>query len=192
VINRGFVSWWVGANQYAGLLLTALLLVAMLLRHWNTTAVYAIFCFGYERRISVTTLADGVLTVASTVLLIRKFGVIGAPLGAILGVCLISLPGNLTALARESGVSLISLVRPLWSWFYRFVLFLTGGWLITKVFVPTGFIPIAVTASVVAILYGAIMFPIVLSEPLGSYVRPRLKALVPMFRRKALVQDADA
>ncbi|MEE9212254.1 MAG: oligosaccharide flippase family protein, partial [Phycisphaeraceae bacterium] len=36
-VNQGFVTWWVGADQYAGLPLTVLLVLVMLLRHWNTT-----------------------------------------------------------------------------------------------------------------------------------------------------------
>lgn len=192
VVNQGFVSWWVGTLQFGGMTLSALLLLAMLLRHWNTTAVYAIFCFGYERRISVTTLLDGLVTVGSAVILVRRFGAIGAPLGAILGVCLISLPGNLSALARESDVSLISLIAPLWPWFYRLALCAAGGWFITRVFVPATFLPIAVTAGVLTIAYAVIMLPLVFRGPLGAYVRPRLTAFASSLRRKPLVQDADA
>ena len=192
VVNQGFVNWWVGPLQFSGLTLTAFLLLTMLLRHWNTTAVYAIFCFGYERRISVTTLLDGLVTVGSAIVLVRRFGMIGAPLGAIIGVCLISLPGNLSALARESGVTLINLVRPLWPWFYRFVLFLTGVWFVTRVFVPGTFLTIGLTTALVATGYALVMLPLILRDPLGAYVRPRLRTLGLIFRRKPLVRDADA
>src|SRR5205807_1556651 len=62
VVNRGFVSWWTGAAQYGGFTLCALLLVNMLLRHWNNPLVYSVFCFGGERRLALTTLFDGLLT----------------------------------------------------------------------------------------------------------------------------------
>ena len=52
-VNQGFVTWWVGADQYAGLPLTVLLVLVMLLRHWNTTTVYTLFAFGRERRLAV-------------------------------------------------------------------------------------------------------------------------------------------
>src|ERR1700722_11506874 len=71
-VNQGFVRWWVGGGQYGGLGLTAVLVVMMLLRHWNTTAVYAIFAFGHERRISITALLDGVLTIAAAIVLITR------------------------------------------------------------------------------------------------------------------------
>ncbi len=190
-VNQGFVNWWVGANQYGGLLLSASLLLTMLLRHWNTTAVYAIFCFGYERRISVTTLLDGVVTVGGAILFVRLFGAIGAPLGAALGVCLVSLPGNLSALARESGVRPTTLIKTLWPWFFRFVFLVAAAWTVARVFVPQTFVGIVVVVSLSASVYGIVMLPLILREPLGTYVRPRLSALRIKFRRAPLVWNAD-
>src|SRR5207248_6206118 len=86
VVNRGFVSWWTGVAQYGGFTLCALLLLNMLLRHWNNPLVNAVFCFGGERRLALTTLFDGILTFAASVLLIRQIGPIGAPVAAIAGV----------------------------------------------------------------------------------------------------------
>jgi hypothetical protein len=191
-VNRGFVSWWVGAGQYGGLLLSALLLLTMLLRHWNTTAVYAIFCFGYERRISLTTLLDGAVTVGGAILLVRIFGAIGAPMGALLGVCLVSLPGNLSALAHENGVSPTTLIKTLWPWFYRFVFLVTGAWVIAEVFVPHTFPAIAITALLSGGIYCLVMLPLVFREPLGTYVRPRLFAARLRFRQVGLVPRTDA
>ena len=62
--------------------------------------MYTLFCFGYERQISLTSLADGVVTVVATALLVWKWGAIGAPLGAIAGVVLVSLPLNLRSVAQ--------------------------------------------------------------------------------------------
>lgn len=191
IVNKGFVDWWVGPDQYGGLMLSELLLLTMLLRHWNTTAVYAIFCFGYERRISITTLFDGVITVCGAIVCVRLFGAIGAPVGAILGVCLVSLPYNLSALARENGVTLLTIIKSLWSWFYRFVLLLAGAWFVTRVFVPQTFPAIALTASLTALTYGLVMLPLILRGPLGIYVRPHLSLVWIKFRRAPLVQDAD-
>ena len=33
----------------------------MLMRHMNSTLVYTLFCFGHERRLAVTSFADGVV-----------------------------------------------------------------------------------------------------------------------------------
>ena len=43
-VNGGFVAWWVGPEQFGGIGLTVLLLAAMMIRHFNTTNVYALFC----------------------------------------------------------------------------------------------------------------------------------------------------
>ena len=103
-VNAGFVRWWVGPDQFGGVPLTLLLLAAMIIRHFNTTNVYALFCFGHERRLALTGLADGVATLAISAALVRSFGLAGAPLGAIAGVVLVSAPLNLAALSRETGV----------------------------------------------------------------------------------------
>ena len=104
-VNAGFVRWWVGPEQFGGLALTLLLLAAMIIRHFNTTNIYALFCFGHERRLALTGLADGVTTLVISALLVRSFGLAGAPLGAIAGVVLVSAPLNLAELSRETGVS---------------------------------------------------------------------------------------
>jgi O-antigen/teichoic acid export membrane protein len=190
-VNRGFVNWWVGPGQYSGSLLSVLLLLTMLLRHWNTTAVYAIFCFGYERRISVTTLLDGVVTVGGAILFVRLFGAVGAPMGALLGVCVVSLPGNLSAQARENGVRPITLIKTLWPWFFRFALLAAGAWAVARVFVPQAFPAIAITALLSCGIYCLVMLPLVFREPLGTYVRPRISAARLRFRRGRLVPGAD-
>ncbi|MFY9556738.1 MAG: oligosaccharide flippase family protein, partial [Blastocatellia bacterium] len=119
-VNKGFVSWWVGPEQYWGYRLTMALLLTMMLRHWSTTSVYALLCFGYERRVSVTHLIDGLVTLTTSAILIWLLGPIGGPLGSMIGVCSISLPRNLSALARELNTSRAALIAPLWPWFWRF------------------------------------------------------------------------
>ena len=124
-VNAGFVRWWVGPEQFGGLTLTLLLLAAMIIRHFNTTNVYALFCFGHERRLALTGLADGVATLALSALLVRSFGLAGAPLGAIAGVVLVSAPLNLAALSRETGVSRGHIIATLGPWLWRFAVVAT-------------------------------------------------------------------
>ncbi len=121
-INGPFVSWWVGPDRFAGPALTGLLVLGMLLRHWNVAAVYTLFCFGHERRLAITTAVDGLVGLVAMLLLVPWLGMHGAALGSLIGTAGISLPGNLRALAREEGVSLAAAIRPLRPWFGRFVL----------------------------------------------------------------------
>ncbi|HSS20299.1 MAG TPA: oligosaccharide flippase family protein [Pyrinomonadaceae bacterium] len=173
-VNKGFIFRWVGQGQFGGSWLTALILVSMLLRHWNFTIASALFSYGYERRLCVTAVVDGVVTVGAIFVFARQLGLIGAPLGAISGVCLISLPANLRALARESKVSIRRLLQPLIPWFARFVVVTIAVVLLARMWVPSTFLLLAITAAAVGTVYVLLMFPLALRSPLGDYVRPRL------------------
>ena len=171
-----FVSWWVGADQYAGLPLTVLLLLVMLLRQWNTTTVYTLFAFGRERRLALTTLMDGVVTVGGSVWLIGQLGLIGAPLASLAGVVLLSLPINLSALSQETGNTALSWMRQLWPWFWRFSLLAAaaGGTavLVSSITLLNLF---GIVVSLV-LIYAVIMLRVALRSPMGVYLEPRLAA----------------
>jgi hypothetical protein len=107
-------------------------------------------------------------------LFVRFFGLIGAPLGLIVGACLVSLPGNVSALARESEMSLRRLMQPLAPWFLRFLILMTGAGAVARVWLPNTLPLLFLTAAVSALIYLAVMFPLALRYPLGQYVRPRL------------------
>jgi O-antigen/teichoic acid export membrane protein len=168
-VNQSFVSWWLGERQFGGQLLTAALVASMLLRHWNNTSVYTIFALGYERRISITTLADGIVSLSAGAVLVWWLGPIGAPLGSMLGVSLVSLPGNLSALARELQVSTFRVASSIGSWFWRFVIVaaLAGvlglRWRANLPYV-------VVTACVTGVLYAGVMLPMIMDSHLRSYL----------------------
>ena len=173
-VNAGFVRWWVGPDQFGGVPLTLVLLAAMILRHFNTTNVYALFCFGHERRIALTGLADGVTTLAISALLVKAFGLIGAPIGAIAGLLLVSAPLNLGALARETGVPRGRILSALGPWLWRFlavaaVAGVTGAWI-----QPASFVLLAILGGAAGLLYAFTVVAPLLSSPAGVYLRPLL------------------
>jgi hypothetical protein len=92
--------------------LTVALAVMMLIRHWNVATSYTLFCFGYERQLSLVGLADGIITIVGTVILVPRLGLIGAPIASITGAAIVGLPINLRAAAREMGVGVAGLIRP--------------------------------------------------------------------------------
>src|SRR5262249_51794304 len=51
--NQAFVLWWVGADRYGGLALTALLVAGMLTRHLTFTVGHILYCFRYEKVLAV-------------------------------------------------------------------------------------------------------------------------------------------
>ena len=178
-MNQTFVTWWVGSAQYAGTFVTLLLVAAMLARHFATTMTYALFSFGHERRISLTALADGLVTISVTAGLatFSSLGLASAACGSLAGVALVNVPATGIALARELGVSPSHLVVSLRGWALRFVaatvICVIGGHLLQ----PSGLVGLVWGGLAVGVVYAAVMFPLALEPPLGHYVRSGLALL---------------
>ena len=177
LVNEGFVDWWVGNAQYGGLALTVALIFGMLLRHWNMTTVYSLFALGHDKRISLTTLAQGAVTVAAGIVLTYRYGLVGAAMSTVVGVVLVGLPANLVALARETSVRASRLLLDVAPWAWRFALVATTAGALGLIWVPRT-LPLLVAATLLAgVAYGAIMWRLALREPLGIYLKPRLATL---------------
>jgi len=171
-VNAGFVRWWVGPDQFGGLPLTLLLLAAMMIRHFNTTNVYALFCFGHERRLALTGLADGIATLALSAALVRTFGLAGAPIGAIAGVVLVSAPLNLGALSRETGVPRRQILTTLGPWLWRFAIVAVIAGLVGATIQPASFPWLALLGGTAALFYTVAVIAPLLQSPAGVYLRP--------------------
>ena len=74
---------------------------------------------GHERRLAITSVSDGVIGFVIMLALVPFLGLYGAPLGSLLSMCLVSLPANLRALAREEGGSAARFLQPLAPWLKR-------------------------------------------------------------------------
>jgi O-antigen/teichoic acid export membrane protein len=170
-VNQPFVQWWVGPSQFGGLTLTVLLVAAMLARHLNTTTVYAIFCFGHERRTALTGLADGLVTVVASAILIKAIGLNGAAIGTLIGVLSVSVLPNMLVLAREVGVKATAPLLDLRSWFVRFGVCAAVSVALAASQPGRGVWPIVLRGSLVGLVYAAVMVPLVLEGALGGYVR---------------------
>lgn len=177
VINRSFVSRWVGPNQYGGFTLTVLIMALVLLRHWSRTLMNTIFCFGYERWISNVSLVDGAVTVTSAIVLTHFFGPVGAPIGGIIGVCLVSLPVNLRALSKELGSSVASLLLPMQGWAFRLAFLIPCAALLQRSFTWHSLPVMAAIGAGSLLVYLVIMFPVASSPPASIYVMPWLHSL---------------
>jgi O-antigen/teichoic acid export membrane protein len=190
-VNRGFVEWWVGPGQYGGFALTSLVLAAMLLRHCNLVVSYVLFAFGgHDRRLALTALSDGLVTVAALLALTGGFGVVGTAAGMLVGVCLVSLPANLSALSRTGTVTPAGLALSLAPWFWRFAALAVPVGLLAQTVVPDTLYGLAAVSLLTAGAYGALVLPLALRDPLGSYVRPRLNSLGLTLRRAFRRADA--
>ena len=174
-VNGPFVTWWVGEARFAGVGLTALLLLAMLVRHLNLTLVYTLFCFGYERRLALTSVADGVIGLLAMLVLVPVFGLYGAVLGSLCSLCLVSVPANLVALAREEGGSSAAFLRPLAPWLKRCAVVIGGVAVVNTLWSMHSVWTFAPVAAAVGLAYAVIMLPVIQTPPLGPILAARLR-----------------
>lgn len=180
---------WVGESFYGGAWLTIALVANMLIRLWNATTVYAIFAFGYEKRISVTSLGDGLLTSVLMLLLVPQLGLIGAPIASIASAITISLPWNLSALAKGVQASPARLILELASWFLRFAIILALTIMLESHFAPSGVYSIIGVSTLVSCAYVVIMLPLARREPLRGYVQPVLESFRTRIKQAGLRRD---
>jgi O-antigen/teichoic acid export membrane protein len=171
-VNPSFVTFWVGAERYGGHVLTILLVLVLLLRHWNLTAVFTLFSYSCDRRIVLTTLADGLVTVAGTVAFTTWGGWSAAPLGSLLGVCLVSLPLNIRAVAASMGVRLTALVRSLGPWAWRFGAAGAACGLMGIRQASGRFTVLMTVTAAAATIYGLLMLPLLRRPPIAHVIRP--------------------
>jgi O-antigen/teichoic acid export membrane protein len=175
LVNHWFVDWWVTARQYGGLPLTLAFATSVVVRHWTTTTAFTVFCFGHQRRISLTNLLDGLVTTSVCLGLTMLFGLPGAALGSAVGACAISLPLNLRVIARDTDVTVRKLVvGMLSSWVWRFAGLISVIVFIAMRWSPRNLAEAAATGVATAAVYCLIMLPNVFRSPLGDYLRPLL------------------
>jgi O-antigen/teichoic acid export membrane protein len=176
--NQTFVTWWVGAEQFAGTTLTLLLLAGMLARHFATTLIYALFSFGHERRLSLTGISDGLVTIVTTLLLVSftNLGLASAAIGSLTGVLLVSIPVCSLALARELEVTVAGLFGSIRSWAVRFALAAILSLVVSRLMPADGLAGIVAAGIVVAGVYLGLMWPLLMEPPLGQYVRAGAEA----------------
>lgn len=170
-VNHFFVNWWIGPEMYGGTALTVAFAGMMLLRHWNVATIYTLFCFGYERQISLTSLCDGLVTVVLTALFVSWWGPIGAPLGSIAGVLIVSLPFNVRSVAHEMGLPVRGFIATLSPLLVR-VLSISAAAVIGATWI--GNATLAATLAVVipiGLVYLVSVLPLAWNGPMGPYLR---------------------
>jgi len=179
VVTKGFVSWWVGASLFGGVTLTTCLLVSMLIRHWGTTLVYAVYSFGHERRLATIAMLQGASSIGLMLALVRTLGPVGAPVGSVAASVLVTFPFALVGLKEDLEVGIMKLLRPLAPWMVRFALAGLAAYAIARVWSTTSTLALIGAAGTILILYGALMFPILFRPPLRDYVTTAVASVSP-------------
>ena len=179
-VNGGFVNWWVGPRFYGGLQLTVLAAVSMLLRHFNLVLVYTLFSLGRQRRIAITEVIDGLVSTTSSLVLVSAFGIVGAPMGSIIGTVLVSLTFNSWALCKELVVQLVHWCGH--SYHGRFDLRSSLRW--PSQWQECGYRPPSAFPDSwgIGLIYLAVNYATLAYEPLGIYLMPRLRLVFSRLR----------
>ncbi|WP_180541764.1 oligosaccharide flippase family protein [Nevskia soli] len=174
-VNPAFVQWWVGGKYFSGFGLTLLFSLSMVLRHLNITAIYTLFAFGHEKLLAMTSLADGVLSTALSILFaLLLHSPAGIVLGSIASTCCVLGFANGRKLSAELAVRQRDLYKPLAGWFWRMVLVGFGAYVVSGLGPAKGFVAIAMMGCAAAAAYAGIMLPVALRSSLEPYLRPVL------------------
>jgi O-antigen/teichoic acid export membrane protein len=177
VVDQGFVTRWVGPHEFGGRPLVLVLVADMLLTHWVAAIAYSLFAFGYERVISITGLCCQVVVVGASVILVRHLGSAGAPLASVVVRGSVALPVLLIATARATGGTVRGLLYSVFPWAWRLGLVMAAGVLAGRWWVPHSILALSAAGAAAALVYSLVMWPLAVSEPLGTYTRPRFAEL---------------
>jgi O-antigen/teichoic acid export membrane protein len=152
-VNKGFVQKWVGPDQYLGFWFTLAITIGMLLRHWNGTTIYSLFCFEKERFISIIGLIESLSFVAFSYVLVRLMGTIGIPIASIASLSVASLPWTLRALRRVTRNTLREQLAPLREWFVPFLGAAALAGLAVRFYTPGSYFACAYVVTIASVVY---------------------------------------
>jgi O-antigen/teichoic acid export membrane protein len=173
--NHAFVRVWLGEPFFGGMTLTAVILANMMARHGVFTYCIAVFYYsGRMRASTLMVIADGVVSLALSIFLVRRIGIVGAPLGSLIAVLVTEWPAGIIIIARDSGTTPWAALGPLIPWLVRFIPIAVvagaaGVWL--------GGSSLALVASVGAVIgavYIVTMLPLLRRPPLDAHAAPLL------------------
>jgi O-antigen/teichoic acid export membrane protein len=181
--NHAFVRVWIGEQHFGGLVLTALLVANMIVRHLQFSFGVAVFYAGRVREITILSLADGVASLVLTIILVRAIGIAGAPLASIVSCLTMQTPWTLVLLGREMRRSVLSVLAPLLPWFTRFVPIVALAWAAGSWLGPRSDVGAAAAAAVLAAAYGLTMLPLLKRPPFDMYANRYLSKFASIRRR---------
>jgi O-antigen/teichoic acid export membrane protein len=179
-LTPAFVPWWVGPAQYGGPTLTLLAVLAMVARHLVFALGQMVFALGYDRRLAWAGLGDGVVTVSAMIGWTAGLGLVGAPLGSLTGVLLVSGPIVVLTLSAATGATPWRLALWFTSWAVRFALVLVPVAIAS--YSPTASDPVALGVTAAALItYAVLVGPLLAREPLAGYWAQTLASLRQLF-----------
>ena len=181
--NQGFVEWWVGPRLFGGWTMTIILVLTMVVRHFNFTFSTTVFSLGRERGAALLRLAEGALVTGLSLALVRPLGPMAVVLAMAVGAITIGLPGNLWIVSRELKVPVLRLLGRHSSWGLKFAALSVCLVFLGQYWQPSTLLGILLAGALASGGYFALMLTELWRDPLGGYVRPRFEPLVKRFFR---------
>jgi len=185
-INGQFVTLWLGASFFGGLLLTALLLVNFVLRQIDYTMAIALFALGYERLSAIRSLVDGAVSILLASILVGHLGLVGVAAGFLCGALFVAIPIDLYFFTREFNISWFQALQPYTPYLWRFALIAFAGVALMTRVAPTSFWSLAAVAVAVGAAYLLIVLPHVWRTPLRAYIESAVTSFRAGWRSRIL------
>ena len=185
-VNQQFVTWWLGAHFFGGMQLTVILLLTFLLRQADYTLAVTLFAFGHEKLLSIKALVDGAVSVAIAILLVRHWGMAGVAFGFLCGAAFVSLPADVYLLARTLQVSVRGVDRPYLPYLWRFAVVGCVALAVRNWFGAPDLLHLAISTSIVGVVYLLLVLPYVWSTPLRGYIQGATATLTSAMRTRVL------
>ena len=108
--NPAFVTWWVGPQMFGGLPLNAWLALGVVVHSFTHGLMTSAAITGNRPRVGALALLNGALQAPLAIFLGHRFGIVGVPAAAVLGVAMTSLPGSLSLLRGSTDLHARALV----------------------------------------------------------------------------------
>ncbi len=185
-VNQQFVTLWLGAHFFGGMLLTGILLLTFLLRQADYTLAVTLFAFGHEKLISIRALVDGVVSVAIAFFLVRHWGMPGVAFGFLCGAVLVSLPADFLMLSRTLQISVGELSRPYLPFVWRFAVTGAVALAVRNWLGAPDVLHLALSGSIVSLVYLLLVLPYVWTTPLRGYIQDATATLTSTMRARVL------
>jgi O-antigen/teichoic acid export membrane protein len=190
--NQQFVTLWLGAHFFGGMQLTVILLLTFLLRQVDYTLAVTLFAFGHEKLVSIRALVDGTVSVAIAILLVGHWGMAGVAFGFLCGAAFVSVPADVFLLTRTLQVSVGQLSRPYLPFLWRFAVAGCVALAVRNWFGSPNLLHLAITTSIVGLVYLLLVIPYVWSTPLRGYIQGATAMIASTMRTRVLGWSDDA
>jgi len=174
--NTSFVALWVGPQYNFDFPVTAVLIVVMMIRHWQNSLSVAMFLFQREKTLWIATCGEGLVN-AAAMFSLAYFGAKWVCFAGLFGSALVLLPATVITLQRSGHWSTRMQLHVVSWWLMRFVpvaavvIIMNQYWRASNVF------ELCASACFVSGLYMIMMLPAVSQRELGVYINPYIAKL---------------